>query len=119
MGQMINKIMSDPPFSTVLGSYKNIEAYSNSRINRDSGKNYINGHFTGYKYQCVEHSRRFLITIKHVTFDSIRCAYNIWDLTVFQNLVTGENIEISKFPNGSSEPPKEDCLLIYGIGHIL
>ncbi|OMJ81967.1 hypothetical protein SteCoe_17453 [Stentor coeruleus] len=117
MGQTINNIISEPSFGTVLGSYKNVEAYSNSRINHNSGKNYINKHYTGYKYQCVEYSRRFLIITKQITFANIKCAYNIWDLIVFQNLITGENFDILKFENGSFIPPKEDCLLIYNKGY--
>ena len=41
---------------------------------------------TGFKYQCVELARRYLIVNHGVTFDSIPMAFNIFDLTSVQSV---------------------------------
>ena len=103
-------------FGTCLGEYKGVKAYSNSKFGRNSGKNCSSGCFTGYKYQCVEYARRFMIETKQLTFDKIKCAYNIWDLNSFEHIHSGENFPFFKFPNFSLSLPKVDSMLIFDKG---
>ena len=42
------------------------------------------GAMTGFKYQCVELARRYLIINHGVTFDSIPMAFDIFDLKSVQ-----------------------------------
>jgi len=49
--------------------------------NRETDEeNYVNGHFTGLKWQCVEYARRWLITVKGATFEKVNNATDIWSL---------------------------------------
>ncbi|OMJ65196.1 hypothetical protein SteCoe_38850 [Stentor coeruleus] len=105
-----------PRFGVLLGSYKGIEGYSNSDERWPGTANYVNGHFTGYKYQCVEYARRWLILVKQLSFQDIDCAYDIWNLDKVKNINTKKNFPLIRMPNGSSKPPVIDALLIYASG---
>ena len=84
---------SDPPaapFATVLGiTNGGVEVFScdydsitdRSLLgNRAAFETFLNGVSTGFKYQCVELARRYLIINHGVTFESIPMAYDIFDL---------------------------------------
>ena len=79
--------------------------------NRESDEeNYVNGHFTGLKWQCVEYARRWLITVKGVTFDKVNNATDIWSL----QKATLLNLKQVDFINAPiTEIPPIGALLIY------
>jgi hypothetical protein len=104
------------PFGVPLGSYKGVEGFSNGREGRESGPNYIGDVFTGYKYQCVEYARRWLIKVKGLTFESIHCAFQIWDLDWVYDMRTQEPVPLIGIENGSQVKPVVDSLLIYRRG---
>ncbi|OMJ65197.1 hypothetical protein SteCoe_38851 [Stentor coeruleus] len=105
--------MEQPGFGVLLGSYKGVEGYSNRKAKWPGRANYVNGYFTGYKYQCVEYVRRWLIKVKHLLFKDISCAYQIWDLNKVKNILTKSILPLIRIPNGSLIPPIVDALLIY------
>lgn len=108
--------MSKPGFGVVLGSYKGVEGYSNRKAGWGAGPNEVNGYFTGYKYQCVEYARRWMILTKSLTFDSIGCAYEIFELDTVFNINLNTRTPMIAIDNGSSIPPVADALLIYKKG---
>jgi hypothetical protein len=108
--------MEKPAFGVPLGDYKGVVGYSNRKAGWGAGPNHLNGHFTGYKYQCVEYARRFMIQAKNQTFESIDCAYDIWDLDRVFDVSTGEPSPFFGIPNGSTIPPVPDALLIFQRG---
>jgi hypothetical protein len=108
--------MSKQPFGTVLGTFKGVEGFSNGKVGRDPGRNYLGEVFTGYKYQCVEFARRWMVQVKGLTFESIGCAFQIWDLDFVLNVNNGERSPLIGIANGSCVPPVPDALLIYEKG---
>ena len=60
-------------FGEPLGSYHGVVAYSNLDDTFFSGeKNFMQGLHTGYKYQCVEFARRFLLSVKACQFRAVQ-----------------------------------------------
>ena len=108
--------MEKPQFGVVLGSYKGVEGYSNRKAGWGAGPNSVNGHFTGYKYQCVEYARRWMVVCKQLTFESIDCAFEIWELDNVYSIHTNQSLPLVGIPNGSKVPPAADALLIYSRG---
>lgn len=105
--------MEQSSFGFLLGSYKGVEGYSNRKAKWPGRANYFNGYFTGYKYQCVEYARRWLIKVKHLLFQDISYAYQIWDLDKVKNIFTKKAQPLVRIANGSLMPPVVDALLIY------
>jgi hypothetical protein len=72
--------------------------------------------YTGMQWQCVEYSRRYLITAMSVTFQSVDYAYEIFDLSTVNPLNAGAPPRpFLAWSNGvASTPPAVGCLLIYG-----
>ena len=103
-------------FGIPLGNYKGVVGYSNGKVGWSANQNHVNGHFTGYKYQCVEYARRWMIQAKSLTFDSIDCANEIWHLNHVSNVETRERSPFISVPNGSTSPPAPDALLIFDRG---
>jgi glutathionylspermidine amidase/synthetase len=106
-----------PAFGTLLGSYQGVDAYSNFRsetngINYEY-ENYQDGIYTGLKYECVEYARRFLITRKNLTFESLPCALDIWHLNFLLDINTENQVLLKRIQNGSKCEPIEGDLLIY------
>merc|ERR1711998_471732 len=86
------------------------------------------GVFFGYKWQCVELARRWLVTNLGVTFgeratrvDSevssgigdVPMAYDIFHLTFVTRLEDEARLPLLAHPNGSTSPPTEGSLLIW------
>eukprot|EP00760_Papus_ankaliazontas_P027420 PhM_4_TR332/c0_g2_i1/m.61121/K01460/gsp; glutathionylspermidine amidase/synthetase len=108
------------PFGVAVGSYKGVVAYSNGKDSFFSNKKmFVNVPgakpiFTGYKWQCVEYARRWLILQESITIPSIPCAYDIWNLTTFNNVVSGAKVPIMRCPNKVSKvAPSEGDVLIW------
>ena len=114
------------PFGDVIGYARNmndskgIEVYScdydsaNRSLYRSSSQ-FVNvredGVFFGFKYQCVEFARRWLVLALNVTFESIDMAYEGFDLTSFKQLPDMNDIPIECIENGSIEVGKRP---VYG-----
>jgi glutathionylspermidine amidase/synthetase len=65
-------------FGTIIGTFNGVSAYSNQKGQTNcSDANYFNGVYTGIKWQCVEYARRYLQTIRGITFDDVDFAFEI------------------------------------------
>ena len=102
-------------FGTVICKTKdNINAYSSHNTVDEMVKNYMNGTFTGLRWQCVEFVRRYLIETKGITFDEVDNAYQIFNLETFRDLKNKKLIEINKNYNCHTKiPPKKGSLLVW------
>ena len=76
-------------------------------------RKYINGYFSGLKWQCVEFARRYLIVSDKISFQEIETAEDIFRLNYFFNLSDNTLIPIKKYVNGSMVLPHVGSLLIW------
>lgn len=101
-------------FGTPLGNNRGVIGYSNGRNRRFRvTEEFVNGCYTGIKYQCVEYARRWLVLVKGITFKSVMCACDIWALDHVIRVQDSEKIKLVKVPNGSLAEPQVGALLIY------
>ena len=111
------------PFGTVLGvTDGNVNVYScdyatlnkwNVLLLRESMQMTFNGHYTGFKYQCVELARRYLLANLGMTFDSIRMAYEIFELECVTRPEDGKLFALDRHKNGSSVRPVKGSMLLW------
>ncbi|MBP9722185.1 MAG: bifunctional glutathionylspermidine amidase/synthase [Gammaproteobacteria bacterium] len=110
-------------FGTLLGlAPGNVEVYSSDYdnmellCNRQSLRNYVDGIFMGYKWQCVEFARRWMYLNYGYVFDDISMAYDIFNLKTVRNIHTSEILPLKSFRNGSKRRPEPGCMLIWAEG---
>ena len=104
------------PYGAVLGSTaEGIKAYSNCQSscvifdpNQESGT------YTGIKWQCVEFTRRWLISQHGLTFGDVDVAADMWALQNLTKLSDQSSVALKTFENGAKQAPKRGDLLIYG-----
>ena len=114
------------PYGAVLGTFDGVPGYSNCNdecINFDDegvsfAKNetgFIGDVYVGVRWQCVEYARRYLITKRHVTFDSVDAAYQIFNLPCLTDLTSEKTFaRFLGYKNGASQyPPIVGDLLIF------
>jgi glutathionylspermidine amidase/synthetase len=110
------------PFGTVLGvtdggvevcscDYKSAD--SSKFPTRDSYQMYHNGVYTGFRYQCVELARRYLLTNYGVIFDSIPMAYDIFNLKHVKRVKDDKLFVMTAHPNESKIKPHKGSLMIW------
>ena len=107
------------PFNEVQGIASTIvTAYSNQYDDFISfEETYTHGIFTGYKWQCVEFARRWLLLRKSCTFRSFPCAADMWlDMAHVERVTDGQQFLTRTYANGSSHKPRCDSFLIYPRG---
>jgi glutathionylspermidine amidase/synthetase len=109
-------------FGTVLGiTHGGCEVYScdydtadqNRFANPISYESYHEGIYTGFKYQCVELARRYLLINYGVIFDSIPTAYDMFELKYYTRIADKKKFVISCHENGSTTLPVKGSLLIW------
>jgi trypanothione synthetase/amidase len=104
------------PFNKVQGvASTNVHAYSNGDDDFFSvERHYLHGIFMGFKWQCVEFARRWLLMRKSCIFPAIPCAADMWDdLKYVERVTDGKRFPLKLYRNGSPHKPKHDSLLIY------
>jgi molybdopterin/thiamine biosynthesis adenylyltransferase len=102
----INKI-NDIQGTDLQGTdHYGVTAYINYKTDE---KNYVNGQFTGLKWQCVEYARRWLIQVKGIIIEDVETAEDLWKLKT----VTSINGKTYKFMNVTNGIPPVGSLLIY------
>ncbi|CAF0919937.1 unnamed protein product [Adineta ricciae] len=104
------------PYNKVQGvASSNVHAYSNGDDDFFSvERHYLHGIFMGFKWQCVEFARRWLLMRKSCVFPPIPCAADMWnDLKYVECVIDGKRFPLKFYPNGSPHQPKPDSLLIY------
>ena len=103
-------------YGAVLGSTaEGIKAYSNCQSSCVIfDPNQENGTYTGIKWQCVEFTRRWLISQHGLSFGDVDVAADMWALKTLTKLSDQSSVTLKTFVNGSKQPPKYGDLLIYG-----
>ncbi|KAF0686384.1 Aste57867_21828 [Aphanomyces stellatus] len=121
--------MEDPvhcvkaPFGTLLGvTDGDVHVYSSDyssldpavRANRAYFQGLVGGITTGYKWQCVELGRRYLLVNHGVVFDNIAMAYDIFRLKTVTRVADGALLPLQAHVNGTSTTrPTKGSLLIW------
>ena len=112
------------PFGKVLGVFQGVEGKSNGSDTHFSGQqNFADGTYTGYKYQCVEYARRWLLS-KGLEFHSVPLAAHIWNIRFLERVSDGKATSIRPVANGSPTPPIPESIIIWKVatdvpfGHI-
>jgi glutathionylspermidine amidase/synthetase len=113
----------DPaPFGTRLGiTDGNVIVYSSNYQSpaQENLENYVNGIYSGVKYQCVELARRYWIVNFGYTFQQIPNAYDIFPLEFAESISSEEKkkIEMETEVQGKSmRYPKKGAMLIWNFG---
>jgi glutathionylspermidine amidase/synthetase len=110
------------PFDTVLGvtdggciAYScDYETVDRTKFpTRESMQMTHNSVYTGYRYQCVELARRYLLINHGVVFESIPMAYDIFNLRTVKRVVDDELFAMTAHENGSTVKPVKGSMLIW------
>lgn len=119
------KVVKHEKFGTLLGvAPGNVNVYSSNYDDidkqefhsRQSLRNYVDGIFMGYKWQCVEFARRWMYLNKGYVFNDIAMAYDIFKLKSVADVKTSQTLPLKSFRNGSKRHPEPGCLLIWQEG---
>jgi glutathionylspermidine amidase/synthetase len=118
-------ITGDLPFGEELGvAPGGVISYSSDYNTVDDSiypsrshfRSYVDGIYMGYKWQCVEFTRRWLYTNKGYIFNDVAMAYEIFRLRYVRDLVNNKELPLNAFSNGSQRHPEPGCLLIWDEG---
>ena len=106
------------PFGTTLGENRHVTAFSNGgNLTMTSESNYVGDLYSGVKWQCVEYARRWLITVKNVTFASVDKAADIWGLESWTSVDGVRPVPTTLHANGvATEFPPAGSLIIWPTG---
>jgi glutathionylspermidine amidase/synthetase len=113
-------------FGEVVGTAPSgVTAYSNCNnqcVNPEA--NFVEGIFTGIKWQCVEYARRWLLLNEKVVYGDVDIAADIWNLQTVHTPAKDQQYTFSSIVNGSTNANlQRGDLLIYasaflGTGHV-
>lgn len=102
--------ISSDPAGTYLGEFDSVAAYSNGSYGDYSGvSNYVNGIYTGIKWQCVEYVRRYYL-IKY----SLNLHVGYMDAKEFYERAS--EMDLKNYPNGESIKPQVGDILVSASG---
>lgn len=118
--------LPDLDFAEPLGAAHGVVAYSNLDDNYFSGeKNFFAGVYMGYKYQCVEYSRRYMMVTQGCIFGQCGPAYQLYAYTEVEHVETGEKYKWVACDNGKTHvEPAVGMTIIYPehkkmpVGHV-
>jgi len=114
------------PFGELQGTCPGgVKAYSNgSDMFFAAERNFDDGLYTGFKWQCVEFARRWLLEKKGLVLPDVNWAAHIFAMDHVYNAADGERVAMRAVKNGSTTKPEADTLLIYPssegnmVGHV-
>lgn len=114
------------PFGALQGyAPGHIPAYSNKHDHFFSGERSIDDNvFCGFKYQCVEFARRWLLERKGLVLPEVNWACHIFKLKTVKDATTAEDVPVVAVRNGTEAKPEPDTLIIYAssetnvVGHV-
>ena len=101
-------------FGTVIGiAPGGVPSYSSDYDSADSSeypsrRSYMGefeGVYTGYRYQCVEFARRWLIQTQGITFGDVGMAYEVMRIGNFEVVETNDVIPLKRTTNGGKGHP--------------
>ncbi|ESL08431.1 trypanothione synthetase [Trypanosoma rangeli SC58] len=102
-----------------------IPAYSNGMgATITAERHYERHYFMGYKWQCVEFARRWLFYRKGLALPQYDFAAHLIHLQEVRDVCTGAAVPCRFIPQGSTEPPEADGLIVYPgcrkniVGHV-
>ncbi|KEG12833.1 putative trypanothione synthetase [Trypanosoma grayi] len=102
-----------------------IAAYSNGSHSTFTNKRHYEQHyFMGYKWQCVEFARRWLLHRKGLVLPQYDFAAHFVYLRKVHDIHTGTAVPCQFVPQGAEEPPQADSLIVYPgtseniVGHV-
>ena len=104
------------PFNHIQGiACNNIYAYSNGEDDFfPVERHYYHGIFLGFKWECIEFVRRWLLMRKTCVFPNIPIAADLWNqLKTIERVTDGKQFPLNLHRNGSSDKPTRDSLLVY------
>lgn len=120
----LNNNLSEP-FGSLLGiAPGGVPAYCSDYATADpaqlpdrhSFRHYEGDVYTGYKWQCVEFARRWLLLNYGYVFDDIAMAYDIFRLHSVKCVKTHRRLPLFAFANGSLRHPEPGAMLIWQEG---
>ena len=83
---------------------------------RSAFRSYVDGIYMGYKWQCVEFTRRWMYQNCGYIFDDVSMAYEIFNLRSVRDIASNTRLPLQAFGNGSKRHPEPGCLLIWDQG---
>lgn len=113
------------PFGTVLGiAPGGVPVYSSDYKtaddqqlpNRSAYRNYLDGIYMGYKWQCVEFARRWMYINHGWILDDVAMAYEIFRLRKIHDVKNNRQLPLRAFRNGAKCLPERGSLLIWADG---
>jgi trypanothione synthetase/amidase len=113
----MKRVAGKVPFGEVQGTtLGGIKAYSNGTDMFFSATRNIDGNImTGFRWQCVEFARRWLLERKGVLLPDVAYAAHIFEVKTVNRVSDAERVPMVAVPNGSEVPPTADSLLIYPV----
>lgn len=84
--------------------------------NRSAYRSYLDGIYMGYKWQCVEFTRRWMYLNHGYIFDDIAMAYDIFELRSVRDVNSQNRLPLQAFKNGVKHHPQVGSLLIWEEG---
>jgi hypothetical protein len=118
------------PIGKIIGVNNGVIAYAKCRncfqegqlmdvvISKDDHKelNLYQDEYIGYRWQCVEYARKWLIYNKGVSFKSIWHAYMIFDIDEVRDVTKEDcNYKFQSYKNENVFPPESGDLAIYPV----
>lgn len=113
------------PFGAVMGlAPGGIPAYScdydlaDERVypNRRAYRHEVGNLYYGFRFQCVEFARRWLIHAQGITFGDVGMAYEIFDMKAATDVRTKAKVPWSNVRNGGREKPQAGAVIIWSDG---
>ena len=114
-----NKKSFGHAIGTTLGG---VVAYSSDYESADKSQfpsrasyiSYHDGIYTGFKYQCVEFARRWLVATKGISFPDVGMAYEIFDLSAFERVSDHSPVLVTRHQNGgTTQPPMIGAVMLW------
>jgi glutathionylspermidine synthase len=107
------------PYGAVQGEVDGVKAYSNGHDSHFEAERNIDGRImTGFRWQCVEFSRRWLLERKGLLLPDIPTAALMFDMKHVDCVESGDPVDIVSVPNGTTEKPIKDTLLIFPVSDV-
>ena len=112
-------------YGEVQGEVDGVKAYSNGHDSHFEAERNIDGRImTGFRWQCVEFSRRWLLERKGLLLPDVAWAAHMFAMPTVDCAETGNPVPVVPIPNGTDVKPIKDTLLIFPtteespVGHV-